>query len=207
MKKRHDTLNGSQGAEFAMKIDITNYFIVLIAFFITILISNRVVFATTISDLNVKMEENDIYVTASIKPDSRFLEDINNGLSKEIIIYIDLFRVWNIWPDEFVTGKKIVRILKSNPIKREHFVSSIEGNIQIEKRFKDLETMIEWTTNIVNVKLINARELEDGQYFVKLTVESRIRKLPPVVGYLLFFVSEKEFSISKDSQRFQIYKK
>lgn len=184
-----------------------SYLLCVICSVFCILIFSDTGSAAIISDLDVKIEGNDIYVSALIKPDSRFLNDINNGLSKELIIYIDLFRVWNIWPDEFVAGKKVLRILKSDPIKREYAASSIDGNIQIEKRFRDLESMLEWTMNIVNMKLINIKELDEGEYFVKVSVESRIRKLPPVVGYFLFFVSEKEFSISKDSQRFQINKK
>lgn len=184
-----------------------SYLLCVICSVFCILIFSKAGFASMISALDVKIESNDIYVTASIKPDSKFLDDINNGLSKELILYIDLFKSWNIWPDEFVAGKKVVRTLKSNPIKREYAASSIDGNVQIEKRFRDLESMLEWTMNIANMKLINIKELDEGEYFVKVTVESRIRKLPPVIGYLLFFVSEKEFSISKNSQRFQINKK
>jgi hypothetical protein len=48
------------------------------------------------------------------------------------------------------------------------------------------------------------RELEPGQYFVRVTVESKIRKLPPVIGYLFIFVSENEFKIVRDSALFPI---
>jgi hypothetical protein len=163
--------------------------------------------AAEISAVDVNIHNNDIYVTTSVKPDPKLIEDMNKGLSKEIVFYIDLFRVWSIWPDEFVTGKKLVKILKSNPIKREHTAIKIDGNIHLEKRFKDLESMVEWVMNIINIKLTNIKELEPGDYFVKITIDSRIRKLPPVIGYLLFFVPEKEFSISKDSIIFQINKK
>ncbi|MEW6739862.1 MAG: DUF4390 domain-containing protein [Nitrospirota bacterium] len=163
--------------------------------------------ATEVSAVNVKLQSNDIYVTTSLKPDSKFMDDMNNGLSKEFTFYIDLFRVWSIWPDEFVTGRKLVKILKSNPIKREYIAASVDGNVQVEKRFKDLESMVEWAMNIIDIKLTNIKELEPGEYFVKITVDSRIRKLPPVIGYFLFFVPEKEFSISKDSQKFEINRK
>lgn len=177
-------------------------------FSVLCLLSSAVaIFAAEISTVNVKIHDNDIYVSTSVRPDSKFIDDMNNGLSKEFVFYIDLFRVWNLWPDEFVTGKKIVKVFKSNPIKREYVASSIDGNTHIEKRFKDLESMVEWAMNIREIKLTNVKELEPGEYFVKVTVDSKIRKLPPVIGYLLFFVPEKEFSISKDSQRFQINRK
>lgn len=160
--------------------------------------------ATEVSAVNVKINSNDIYVTTSLKPDSKFMNDINDGISKELTFYIDLFRVWSVWPDEFVTGRKLVKVLKSNPIKREYIAASVDGNVQLEKRFKDLESMVEWAMNIIDIKLTNIKELETGEYFVKITVDSRIRKLPPVIGYFLFFVPEKEFSISKNSQIFKI---
>jgi hypothetical protein len=161
-------------------------------------------FATEISVINVKLHSNDIYVTISLKPDQKFINDVNDGISKELTFYIDLFRVWSVWPDEFVTGRKVIKTLKSNTIKREYVAASIDGNVHVEKRFKDLESMVEWAMNIVDIKLTNIKELEHGEYFVKITVDSRIRKLPPVIGYFLFFVPEKEFSISKDSQIFKI---
>ncbi|MDI6727954.1 MAG: DUF4390 domain-containing protein [Thermodesulfovibrionales bacterium] len=163
--------------------------------------------ATEVSAVNIKINNHDIYVTTSLKPDQKFINDINDGISKELTFYIDLFRVWSIWPDEFVTGRKLVKILKSNPIKREYVAASIDGNVQVEKRFKDLESMVEWAMNIIDIKLTNIKELEHGEYFVKITVDSRIRKLPPVIGYFLFFMPEKEFSISKDSQKFEINRK
>lgn len=168
------------------------------------LLAPQIGLATEVSAVNVKLQSNDIYVTTSLKPDAKFMNDINNGISKELTFYIDLFRVWSVWPDEFVTGRKLVKVLKSNPIKREYVAASVDGNVQLEKRFKDLESMVEWAMNIIDIKLTNIKELEPGEYFVKITVDSRIRKLPPVIGYFLFFVPEKEFSISKDSQIFKI---
>ncbi|MEW5745034.1 MAG: DUF4390 domain-containing protein [Nitrospirota bacterium] len=160
--------------------------------------------AAEISDITVRLANNELYVAASVKPDPKLLEELNEGLSKELVFYIDLFRVWNIWPDEFVLGKKITRIIKSNPIKREHRTTSTDGTVQLEKRFKELDAMVAWAMAIPEMKLTNVKELDPGVYFVKVTVESRIRRLPPVVGYLLPFLPEKEFSLSKNSPIFKI---
>lgn len=190
--------------KFRKKIYLTFWTLNLILF-LSILIPPVPCFAVDITTVNVKLQNNEIHISASVKPDPKLIRDTKEGLSKEFVFYIDLFRVWTIWPDEFVSGKKIVKILKSDPIKREHVAVSIDSNVQLEKRFKDSESMFNWAMNITDMKLTNISGLEAGLYFVRVTLESHIRKLPPVIGYLLFFVPEKEFSIHKDSQTFSIH--
>lgn len=146
---------------------------------------------------------NEISVTTSLSPEAKFMEDLTEGMSKELVFYIDLFRVWKIWPNEFVKGRKIVRILKSDPIRREYIAISIDGNVSIEKRFKDIDSMLSWSLNITDIKITGIRDLEAGKYFIKVTAESNTKKLPPVVGYFLFFVSDREFSVSRNSHKFQ----
>lgn len=162
-------------------------------------------FAMEISAVNVKVANGEIFVTTEAKPDLKLINDMNEGLSKEFIFYIDLFRVWSIWPDEFITGKKIIKVLRGNQIKREYVGTRIYENIHLEKRFKDPDSMVEWSMNNADVKLANIKELEPGSYFVKVTVESRIRKLPPVIGHFIWpFVPDKEFSVSKNSPSFTL---
>ena len=170
----------------------------LISFF-----SATYVFASEISAVNVKLANNELLITTSVNPDPKFIESMNEGMSKEFVFYIDLFRVWKVWPDEFVIGKKLVKILKSDPIKREYVATSLEGNTYLEKRFKNVESMLGWAMNLTDTKLTNVRELEPGTYFVKVTVEETLRKLPPVIGYIIFFVPEK-VSLSKNSPTLQI---
>src|SRR5271157_73147 len=169
-----------------------------------LLVSVRTGSAVEIADISYRLSNNELYVSTSVRPDPKSMDDLNDGLSKEFTFYIDLFRVWDIWPDEFVLGTKIIAKLKSNPIKREYIATSVSGNIIREKRFNTPETMVIWATTLSDIKLTNIKELDAGNYFIKVTAESRIRKLPPVIGYLLFFVADKEFSISKNSHTFPI---
>ncbi len=171
---------------------------------IEFIVSVRTVSAVEIGDISYRLSNNDLYVSTSIRPDQKSIDDLNDGLSKELTFYIDLFRVWDIWPDEFVLGTKITAKLKSNPIKREYIATCVSGNIVREKRFNDPETMVTWATTLSDIKITNTKELETGTYFIKVTAESRIRTLPPVIGYLLFLVPDKEFSISKNSRTFQL---
>jgi hypothetical protein len=162
------------------------------------------VFSSEIAAVSVTQANSEIFVATTLQPDQKFIDDLNNGLSKEIVFFIDLFRHWKLWPDEFVLGQKIVRVLQIDPIKREYIGTSIEGNVKTIRRFKDLDSMIVWAANIINLKLTNSKVFEPDDYYVKVTVESNLRKLPAVVGYLLFFIPSKEFSISRDSSVFKI---
>ncbi|HTZ17414.1 MAG TPA: DUF4390 domain-containing protein [Dissulfurispiraceae bacterium] len=160
-------------------------------------------FAAEISGVDVRQANNELIVSTTLQPDEKLIEDLNNGLSKEIVFYIDLFRHWKLWPDEFVIGQKIVRTLQIDPIKREFVGTSVEGNVKIIKRFKDLNSMIAWAINISNIKLTNVKVLESDDYYVKVTAESRLK--PSVIGYIIFFLPSKEFSVVRDSQIFRIH--
>jgi hypothetical protein len=160
--------------------------------------------AAEIPDISFRLANNELYVSTIVRPDQKVLDELSDGLTKEFTFFIDLFRVWKIWPDEFVLGDKIATTLKSNPIKGEYIATRVTGNISLKKRFNDMESMVNWAMALNEMKLTNVRELEAGTYFIKVTAESRIRKLPPVIGYLLFFVPDKDFSVSKNSRTFEI---
>lgn len=152
----------------------------------------------------VTLQNNEIYVTTSLSLDEKYLQELRNGITKEFIFYIDLFRVWKMWPDEFVLGKSLTRTLKCDPVKSEFIATSYDGSTLIERRFKSFESMTKWALSINELELTNIRELEPGIHFVRITVESKIRKLPPVIGYFIIFLSENEFKITKDSPNFNI---
>jgi hypothetical protein len=151
-----------------------------------------------------KIVNNEIYVTTGLTLDEKQLQYLKNGIAKEITFYIDLFRVWNMWPDEFVLGKTIVKTLRADHVKKEYIAASSDGMTVVERRFNELNSLLKWSLNIRDLKLTNTKELEPADYFVRITVESRLRKLPPVISYLFFFVPEKEFTKVKDSSSFRV---
>jgi hypothetical protein len=177
------------------------HFLIIIGFLLCAVSSS---IATEITGPEVKMLENEIHATTSLLLDDKYLQEIKNGIKKEFIFYIDIFRVWNVWPDEFVSSKSFTRTLRSDPVKTEFIATSNDGNTQIRKRFKSLESMLKWALSFDDLKLANVRDLEPGTYFVRVTVESKIRELPPVIGYFMIFLPENEFKIRKDSSFFSI---
>lgn len=161
-------------------------------------------FGSEIIGPEIRLISNEFVVTTGLKLDDKILNELKNGISKEITFYIDIFKVWNIWPDEFISGKKFVRTLKSDPIKKEHIATSFDGVTITERRFKSIDSMIAWTLNIRELKLALAKDPEPSDYIIKVTVEAKLMELPPVIGHLLFFVPEKDFKLSKNSQTFRI---
>jgi hypothetical protein len=152
----------------------------------------------------VRLVNNDVYVSFSLVPGAKYIEEIKEGIDKELKLYVDLFRVWKVWPDEFILGKFYSRRMKVDPIKKEYVATSFNGNVIIERRFRSFETMLAWTLSVKDLKLTNTRELDPGQYFVRITAESKVRNFPPMIRQFLVFISENEFKIKKDSGFFVI---
>jgi hypothetical protein len=155
--------------------------------------------AAEITGPEVKIQDNEIHVATALSLDEKSLLELRGGMTKEFRFYVDLFRVWKMWPDEFVLDKFFIRTLKSDPVKKEYLATSSDGNTLIQKRFKSLESMLQWALSINDLRLANIRELEAGIYYIRVTVESKIRQKPPVIGYFLIFLPENEFKISKNS--------
>jgi len=160
--------------------------------------------AADIKNVDITIRNQDLFVTAGMLYDDDFLNEMRQGLSKELIFSFEIYSYRRIFPDEYILGKKITISLKNDPIKREYVARVVDGNSITDKRFKDTESMTAWALLSRTVKLANLKELDPGTYYVKVSVESRIRKLPPVIKILLFFIPETEFSVWRYSDTFTL---
>jgi hypothetical protein len=160
--------------------------------------------ASEIMGPQVRIDDNNIVVSSAIRLDEKQLREIESGIPKEITIYVDLFRVWDSWPDEFVLGKTLTQTLRCDPVKKEYIATSLSGTTLKEKRFRECGPLLDWALSVNNLHLTNTSELEPAEYFVKVTAESHIRRLPPIIKSLFFFIRETEFSVSKDSSPFEV---
>lgn len=186
-----------------MKKNLKIYFC-LISFVFTLLSLYSLASGADITRPEVSLQNNEIRVSGFLILDEKYIKEIKNGIEKEYRFYIDLFRVWNMWPDEFVLGRSIIRTVKCDPVKGEFIATSLDGNTLIERRFKSFESMMKWALSINDLKLTNIKELESGIHFVRITVESKLRTLPPLIGQFFIFLSENEFVVKKDSFNFRI---
>jgi len=157
-----------------------------------------------ITKLEVTVEENIIHVSTAVSIDEKYLAELKNGIKKEIRFYIDIFKLWNVWPDEFIFGKFSIRTIHYDPVKTEYIATSNDGHKLIEKRFTSFESMVKWALSIHKLELAIPQDLEPGAYFIKIIVVSKKRKLPPVLRDLLIFIPENEFKIEKNSPVFYI---
>ncbi|MBF0338174.1 MAG: DUF4390 domain-containing protein [Nitrospirae bacterium] len=129
---------------------------------------------------------------------------IREGMEKELIFYIDLFRKWQLWPDEFIRGRKITRTIKANPVKGEFKVISVNETTILEKRFSSFDSMLRWALNIKDIQITLSELSDSGVYFIRITIESVKQKPPQFYSYVLFFADDKDFKIRKDSEDFRI---
>lgn len=161
-------------------------------------------FAAEVEAPDVKLKEGDIYVSTLLVLDDTLKYNINKGITKEVVFYIDLFRVWKNWPDEFVIGKKITRTIKCDPVKKEYVGTSFDGSTLLEKRFSSCKPLLEWLVSIGKLKLTNVKGLEPSNYFIKVTVESSRKSVPRFIAHLFFFLPKKEFNTSSNSKSFAV---
>jgi hypothetical protein len=163
-----------------------------------------VVHAVEINGPEITIRNNVISVSTSVVLDDKHIQELQNGIKKKLQFHIDIFRTWNMWPDEFITGRFLEKTLQCDPVKGEYLATSYDGSVVIEKRFKSFESMLNWALWVKDMQLRSLNDLEPGNYYVKVSVDSKIRQLPPVIGYFMIFLPENDFTIKKDSEIFSV---
>ena len=154
-----------------------------------------------------RTENGEIFVDTSLQelPDT-FTQEVRNGIKKELEYNVGLMRIWENWLDEYVEGKTIIRTIKYDVIKKQYHLTSLEGRYLYEKTVKDLGEALKWLTTLNNVRLVRIGNLQQGRYYVRVSIESRRIKLPALFKVILFFVPEVEFSIHRNSPMFPLNK-
>jgi hypothetical protein len=166
--------------------------------------SPAVLTAAEILGPEIRIQENDIFVSTGLSYLDELEGAIASGIEKEIVFTIELFRVWNYWPDEFVVSKKIHRTIKYDNLRGQYVTSFNEGELTVNKSFKDFDKMKSWMFSVKDINLANIRELLPGNYYLRVVAESKSRELPPVIGLLMLFIPEVEMSLAKESETFTV---
>lgn len=174
--------------------------------FITGFLLLHVFYAYAIENIDMEIHKNNSFLTvkARIIPSQEFIDDFKNGLGKNILIVVELYRRWSIIPDEFISGVQIQRILIPDPIKDEFIIKTLEGDRLTEKRFKNWQEALDWALKTEPIKIANINNVDRGKYYIKITVESNIKKLPSVLEHILFFIPTYEKKITRESEYFRL---
>ncbi len=155
----------------------------------------------------VKIKDNNILVSTGISNLKEIEDAIKSGVEKELIFSIELFRIRPLWPDEFVSAKKIQKLIKYDNLRGQYRASSYDGTHLKERHFRDFNTLKDWVFTAKDINLANIRELEPGKYFVRVVIESKSRELPHIIGLFMLFIPETEMRWTQKSQPFHIGEK
>ena len=147
---------------------------------------------------------NNIIVDLRIDSISELQALINSGIEKEIIFSVELMRNWKYWPDEFVVSKKITKVIKYDNLREQYHASSYDGLTRTQLFFNDYISVKDWIYTVNDVNLANVKELDPGNYYIRIIIESKSLEPLPLLGMLVNFIPEVEMSLAKESQSFHI---
>jgi hypothetical protein len=154
----------------------------------------------------MEITNNNIIVKTSIADTASLEQAIQSGVRKEIIFTAELIRVWNFWPDEFVVSKKIRKIIKYDNLRDQYWVSFRDGTTRYDEKFNDFSMLKDRIFTADAVNIANIRELDPGDYYIRIIVESKSREQLPLIGFLMHLIPEVEMSLAKESQAFTVGK-
>lgn len=144
-----------------------------------------------------------IEVNFSLRLDNGQMQLIKMGVPKEYVFYVDLFREWDIWPDEFITGYKIVRRITADSVKGEFHVSAENEKAVVKKRFMSFESMMKWALTVQGLRFSLKGLSKSGKFFIRVKAESIKQKPPEMLRYFFFFMDQKDLDLKSDSPLFR----
>jgi hypothetical protein len=182
----------------------TFLFILFVSLYSTLMPSPSSAGTPRVTGPDVEIIDNNIIVKTSIADTADLEQTIRSGAGKEIIFTAELIRVWRFWPDEFVVSKKIRKIIKYDNLREQYRTSFRDGITRTDKKYSDFTALKDWIFTADAINLANIRELEPGDYYIRVVVESKSREQLPLIGLLMHLIPEVEMSLAKESRHFAV---
>ncbi len=148
---------------------------------------------------SIEIIDNNIIVSLSIDDTDELESVIASGIGKEFIFTVELLRVWNFWPDEFVVSKTIEKTVQYDNLREQYIVSYDNGLTNTRVKFEQYADVENLLFSASNINLANIKELLPGRYYVRVVVESKSTEELPFIGFLMHFIPEVEMSLAKES--------
>lgn len=151
----------------------------------------------------IVIESNDIILSSGITNVKELEKTISQGGDKEIAFTFELLKSWKFWPDEFIVSKKIVRIIRYDILRDQYWISSDSADLS-KQSVNSFNTLRESFFSVEDLKVANLRELDAGDYYIRMIVESRSINEIPVIGFFMHLIPEIEMSIVKETEHFRV---
>ena len=138
---------------------------------------------------------NDIHVSAELIRwiDKQLMDDIQNGIPKDLFYTIVLKKRIPIWYDEELAFKTIKHSFKYDTLKKQYLImTSEEGNTH-QQIAETPQEMIGLISKINNVKMSLPKSLRKRHtYYISVKAEMKASRLPFYLDYILFFIPTLE---------------
>ncbi len=121
------------------------------------------------------------------------LEDLNNGIPKDLYYTILLKKRQPAWFDEELMSKTIKHTIKYDVLKKQYSVTTrIDGQIA-QKTVESFEEMAQLISRLDRVKMNPLKQLRARHtYYVSVKGEMRATEVPFYLEYIFFFVPALE---------------
>jgi hypothetical protein len=151
------------------------------------------------------VRNNDIIVSLAVGNPEELEAAIRSGVEKEIIYTIELLRVWNFWPDEFIVSKRVIRTVKYDNLREHYRIISMDGMSRSETIIKaDSRSLKKSIFTVKAVNLVNIKELLPGMYYIRAIIETKSIEQFPLIGFIMHFIPESEITLAEESEPFLV---
>jgi hypothetical protein len=149
-----------------------------------------------IAELTVTIAmNNEIYVSAELIRwiDPQIMEDIQNGIPKDLYYTLILMKKIPIWYDEAISIKTIKHTFKYDILKKQYLITTQKEGETSQQIAETAQEMINLISKINNVKMILPKTLKKRHtYYMSVKAEMKASRLPFYLDYILFFIPTLE---------------
>ena len=142
-------------------------------------------------DVRVERQEGILVVSAVLRNGfgKKTLDDLHNGLPKDLYYYIVLKRKQKNFLDEEILDKTLRYTVRFDTLKRQYVTTKDDGMDRQSTIWDDFESMQRAITTIDRVPLAPVDILKPGRrYYVDVQAQMQMARLPFYQEYLLFFI-------------------
>jgi len=121
------------------------------------------------------------------------LEDIENGIQKDLFYTIILKKRIPFWYDEDMETQTIKHTFKFDVLKKQYIIKTTQLGETKQQIKETTPEVLELISKINNVKLTLERSLKKRHtYYISVKAEMRSSRLPFYLDYILFFIPSLE---------------